>query len=434
MRKALRIAWREYVATVCTKGFILGLVLTPLMMAGGLIGVAVMQRQGDEAEWKIAILDHTGRFGEPLLSAAERRRQSEEKSPGRGPVFLLELAAVRNDTIEEVRLTLSDQVRSGRLHSFLEIDDSVLPGVPDSTQSPLLYYAQNPALDEGRQWLAAEINDLLRRARLAAAGINPDAITNLFAWVPVHGMGLVERDLDSGAIRAAQRQNEAVALGVPAGVTLLAMVLILTGASPLLQSVMEEKTQRIAEVMLGVATPWDLMMGKLLGGVAVSLTAMGVYLIGIFATLTSLAAADAVAWSLIPWLIVFVVGGILMFGAAAIALGSACGDPKDAQHLQLPLILPMLIPVFLLMPVIKHPQGGLATGLAFFPPFTPLLMLLRMSAPGGVPMWQPWVGLASVLLCTTLVLWIGTRIFRVGILTQGRLPTLTELLRWGWRG
>lgn len=116
------------------------------------------------------------------------------------------------------------------------------------------------------------------------------------------------------------------------------------------------------------------------------------------------------------------------------ALGSACNDAKDAQNLTFPAMLPIMIPMFLLMPILQEPSSSFATGLSLFPPFTPMLMLLRICTPMGVPAWQPWVGLSGVLLFTLLSVWAGGRIFRVGILMQGKPPKISHILRWAIRG
>lgn len=433
MTRALRIARREFIATVCTRGFLLGLVLAPIMMCGGLIGLALSRKAVRVDDRRLAILDYSGTVTNALIEAAAHRNRPLATNPAAGPAYLLELVEPGNRDQEAWRLELSDRIRAGSLHGFVEIDAAILSAT-NPASARIRYFAKNPALDEVRGWLGNAVNDQVRRARLQEAGLDPAAIMKLYSWVPVDGMGLVERDARTGSAKAATKQNEAIAVGVPMVVIVLAMLLMMMGSAPLLQGVMEEKTQRIAEVLLGAATPLELMLGKVLGGVAVSLTAMSLYLLAALLTMGSLASLETVPFRLIPWFIAYVVSAILMYGAVAAALGSACTDAKDAQQLQLPVMLPVIIPMFLLIPVLKEPQSTLATGLSLFPPFTPLLMLLRMSSPEGVPAWQPWAGLVGVLIATAAALWLGSRIFRVGILMQGKAPSLREILRWGFRG
>ena len=112
------------------------------------------------------------------------------------------------------------------------------------------------------------------------------------------------------------------------------------------------------------------------------------------------------------------------------ALGASCNDNKDAQSLQFPAMIPVILPMFILVPVIQNPTAGFATGLSLFPPFTPSIMLLRLSTSLTIPPWQPYAGLVGVILFTAFTVWIGARIFRTAILMQGQKPTLRNLVRY----
>jgi ABC-2 type transport system permease protein len=124
------------------------------------------------------------------------------------------------------------------------------------------------------------------------------------------------------------------------------------------------------------------------------------------------------------------IGDVLMLSALGVALGSACATPQDAQHLAFLLILPIMIPMFVLTPVMLQPNGPLAVVMSFIPPFTPVLMLLRQALPGGVPWWQPWLGLVGVFAWAIATIWVAARIFRIGILSQGKTPKIAELAQW----
>jgi ABC-type uncharacterized transport system ATPase subunit len=126
--------------------------------------------------------------------------------------------------------------------------------------------------------------------------------------------------------------------------------------------------------------------------------------------------------------------GIVIVGSYLAALGSSCNDPKDAQNMQFPAMIPVFLPMFLAMPILQEPTSAFATALSLFPLFTPMLMLLRKATPIGIPAWQPWVGLAGVILFTVFSVWMGGRIFRIGILIQGGPPKLSKIFRWAIRG
>jgi ABC-2 type transport system permease protein len=438
MRRVLTIARREYLAAVKTKAFLIGLVLAPLLMSGGFIAMALFSDQVDTTDQRVAVVDRSGFILPTLLEAAAARNAKEVHHPKTGrkvrPAYLIEPVTPNEADPEGQRLELSHRVRERSLHAFLEIGPDLLHPTPGSPGSQIHYYAQSGALDDLRRWLANPINDELRRRRLAEAGVDASRVPHLFSWAQVESMGLVTQDARTGSITKAERSGEAQALLLPMATQIMLLMLIMMGATPLLQTIMEEKTQRIAEVMLGSVTPFQLMMGKLLGGVAVSLTGSAVYVLGGIATLAFMALTHFIPYHVLPWFFAYLLGATFLFGALFAAVGSACSDPKDAQMLQIPAMLPLIIPLFLLGPLLKEPHSPMATALSLFPPFTPMLMLLRLSTPAGVPGWQPWAGLLGVILFGALSVWLGGRVFRVGILMQGKPPRLTDLLRWAFRG
>jgi ABC-2 type transport system permease protein len=437
MRKVIKLTIREYLAAVRTKGFIIGLVLAPVLMSGGILAMALLQDQVDTKDKQVAVLDRAGTIGPALAAAAQERNAREVYNPKTGekarPAYVIELIEPDENDPEGQRLELSDRVREKSLHAFVEIGSEVLDPQPGSAESRIRYYSESGALDELRRWIATPLNEELRRQRLARVNLELAHLKRLFDWMEVESLGLVGVTR-AGDIIQAERRSEAEAILVPMFSQLLLFMLILMGATPLIQSIMEEKTQRIAEVVLGSVTPFQLMIGKLLGGVAVSLTASAVYVLGGILTLVGMSMTAYVPYHVLPWFFAFMLAAVFMFGAVFAAVGSACSDPKDAQSLQVPAMLPVFIPLFLLGPLLKEPHSTMATVLSLFPPFTPMLMILRLSTPGGVPAWQPWAGLAAVVALTVLCVWISSRIFRVGILMQGKPPRIADLLRWAIHG
>jgi ABC-2 type transport system permease protein len=438
MRKILRLALREYLAAVKTKAFIIGLVLAPVLMSGGLLGIALLRNQVDTKDKKVAVLDRAGVVAPALLEAAKARNAKEVFDGKTGkklrPAYVFESVKPATDKPDAQRLELSNQVRDGKLQGFLEIGAEVVHPAKDSPGGQVAYYAKNAVLDDLYHWLQNPVNDELRRRRLADAGIDPAKVKDLFNWVSVQARGLSSLDAKTGQVSKAKISHEVEAIIVPMMLVVLMFMLMMMGTAPLLQTVMEEKTLRIAEVLLGAVTPFQFMMGKILGGLAVSLTGSVVYVLGAVLTLTSLAMTQYIPYHQLGWFFVWLLAAIFMQGAVFAALGSACNDAKDAQNMQLPAMLPFLLPMFVLMPVLKEPQSAFSIGASFFPPFTPIVMLLRQSAAGGIPAWQPWVGLVLVTACAVLAVWVGGRVFRVGILMQGKPPKLSDLVRWAVRG
>jgi len=436
--KLWKVALREYKATVRTKGFIIGLVLAPILMGGGAIGMALFKDRVDTRDRTVAVVDRSGLLADVLVQAAEARNAQAVIHPESGqklrPAYLIEVVQPHETARNAQLLELSRRVRRGELHAILEIGAGVLHPREQRETAAIAYYAENAALDEVRQWIGRPLNEELRRLRLIGAGIDPATIPDAFDWIYPESLGLVSVDPETGEIADAHRSTELQALLLPLIPVMLMFLMIMMGASPLLQAVTEEKSQRIAEVMLGSVKPFQFMMGKLLGGVAVSLTAAAVYVVGGIVFVRRFEFGEYVPYEILPWFFAFMVAAVFMYGALGAALGSACNDATEAQSMALPSMLPVMIPLFVMMPVVLNPETAFATGLSLFPLFTPILMLLRQGTPGGIPLWQPWVGLFLVVLTAMLFVWAGSRIFRVGILMQGTPPKLGNLVRWAVRG
>ncbi|UCD36897.1 MAG: ABC transporter permease [Fidelibacterota bacterium] len=438
MWKVLKLVRREYRASVKTKGFIIGLCLAPVIMSGSLIAMVLFRGKVDTADKRIAVVDRSGVAAEVVLASAETRNAEVVFDKVRGkkvkPAYHIEIAAPDDTDPAAQRLALSDRVRSRDLHAFVEIGPGVLAPQDDPDAARITYHAENAAIDEVRGWLSGQINGRLRYLRLTSAGVDESEVGEVLTWLPVESMGLASRDEDTGQVKEAQHSSEMEAVLVPIFTLFLMFLMVMMGAMPLLNAVMEEKTQRIAEVILGSVRPFQFMLGKILGGVAVSLTGLSVYAILGVIVASRMGFTDKIPLHTLPWIYAYAVLMIFMLGGVLAALGAVCNDAKDAQNLTFPAIIPIMIPMFLLVPIIEAPTSAFATGLSLFPPFTPMLMLLRMSAHPGIPLWQPWVGLLGVSLFAMLAVWAGGRIFRVAILMQGQPPKLGLLLRWAIRG
>ena len=176
------------------------------------------------------------------------------------------------------------------------------------------------------------------------AGVSDADMSSLFRRVRVDGMGLVSLNEETGEINQARSSSEGEAIGVPLVLMMLMFIMVMMGAMPLLNSVMEEKSQRIAEVLLGSIRPFDFMMGKVLGGIGVSLTAAAVYVGAGLVFVNRAGLAEYVPLSILPWFFTYMTLNILLLGATMAAVGSACNDAKDAQSLSIPAMMPDLVP------------------------------------------------------------------------------------------
>lgn len=436
MYKVIRLALREYYAAVRTKGFIIGLVMLPIFMAGSSVAMILLKDHVDIHERRIALIDETGQFDTVLKEATEYRNTNnlidEESGDQVRPAYVIESVefdSVTTDLLGQV----SERVRNGELHAFLHIGSAMVHPSADPENAFVNYHAESAALDDVRGWLRNPVNNHLRKLRLADAGITEEQIPDMFHWEFITALGLMEVD-DDGNVIDAGASNEIRAIVVPLVMMMLMFMMSMMGTTPQLSAVMEEKTQRIVEVILGSITPFQFMLGKILGGLAVALTSTVVYLGGGTLFMQWKGFEAYIPYDIFGWFVANLLILLFMLGALMTSLGSVANDAKDAQSLSFPAMFPMMIPMFIMMPVLKEPQSTFATVMSLIPPFTPMVMTLRLASPVSIPAWQPWVGLAGVIVFTLFVVWGGARIFRAAILMQGVPLKFSNIMRWMTKG
>jgi ABC-2 type transport system permease protein len=442
MRKTIVVAIREYHAAVRSKAFVVTLVAMPLLMVGSIAAQLLLKDKVDISDRKLAVIDQTGQIYDCLAAAVSQRNKSKIVSDQEGrssqtqPKFVLEKVASETGDWNQLLFTLSDRIRSKDLFAFAIIPANAFApgdGNDDIKPAAIEYYSNNPMYRDLSRWLSERVNAEVMRIRFVKAGLDPNVIANASRHLPTDYLGLVSKNA-TGEIQKAEKTNQGAEIGVPVGMMMLMLMVVMVGASPLVQSVLEEKMQRIAEVLLGSIPPFQLMMGKLLGTVGVSLTISAVYLAGAYMALIYLGYASYFPTHLLAWFLVYQALAVLMYGAVFIAVGSAVSDIKESQSMLMPVMILIMAPFFVWTSVLKAPTATFSVVVSLFPPATPMLMLLRQGIPPGVPIWQPIVGIIGVLLTTLLIIFAAGRIFRIGILMQGKGAKLGEMLHWALRG
>jgi ABC-2 type transport system permease protein len=429
LRRILLIAKRDYIASVMRKAFLVGLILTPLFMGGTFFGMALLRVQQSGDVRKIVLVDHTGAAAQDIIQVAEKLQAEDPAAKASqslvGVKYVLENVTPDEADPQGQRLALSDRVRKGELFMFADIDGS---------GSKVTMFASGSGIDDSRVWLTGAMFTGLQRVRLRQAGLKADGIAAALAPVKVERMGLIGRDPQTGRIEEAKTRTEAAGFVVPLVTMLLMFMIVMGSAAPMLGAIAEDKMQRVFEMLLAATTPFELMMGKVLAAVGRSLTSSVVYVLAAMLGLQGAALLGLVPLELIPWFFIYVTAEVTMLSALGAGLGAATSAPRDAQSFAIFLTLPVMIPLFMIVPLVQSPNGTLAVTLSFIPIFAPMVMLLRQAMPGGVPWWEPWVALTGVLLCTWFVTWVAARIFRVTILMQGKTPLLADIVKWAVRG
>jgi ABC-2 type transport system permease protein len=456
MHKMLTVARREYVAGVKTKAFLISLFVMPLLMGGGAIAQMMLKDQVDVQEKRFAVVDRSPqeRLAPVIQAAAEHRNSHEIRDPKTKkqlkPAFAIERVAPSSDTADSIaaqRFELSERVRRGELFGFVDIGADVFENPADAAgqratapteatvdRRVIRYQSNSPTYDDFRNWLRPLLEHEIQEARLKTANLPSVQVRALLQPPPLLTKGLSEKDVKTGAVREAKDENPIVSILVPAALMILMFMLIFIGGTPAMQGVVEEKMQRIAEMVLGSVRPFELMFGKLLGLMAISLTLAALYLSAAYWLAVHYEMAEMIPPSVLAWFIAYLIVGVVMYGALFIAVGAACSDLRDTQTMLWPVMLLAMLPLFVWINVAREPTSTFSTVSSFVPTATPMLMLLRIAVPPGIAWWQPALGLVLMLLTTLLFVYAAGRIFRVGILMQGKGASVRDLARWVVRG
>lgn len=435
MYKVFVVANREFQSQVKSKAFIISLILMPVLMVAS-IGIQKMAGDSvDIKDRKIVLIDRTEKLAKKIETAVNQRNQNTTRDKdGKQikPEFHLEIVKPSDNPTEQ-GFELSNRVRNKELNGFVELSEGIIDPANGKRAATIRYFSNSPTDREFPRWLDATINRIVQTDRFEKANLPRAEVLKAMKKIPLDDLGLLSKN-DQGEIVEAEKTNRAVAFILPFGLMMILFMGVMVGSTPLLQAIIEEKMQRIAEVLLGSVSPFQLMLGKILGVTAVSMSMIGLYLGGGIYVLHYFDMSDMIAPGQIAWLLAFAALSIFMFGSIFCAIGASCSEIKDAQSLMTPVMIILMLPMFFLSVIIRAPSGTLATVLSFIPPATPTIMILRMNIPPGIPLWQPIVGIFGVLAFTAFSVYAASRVFRVGILMQGKPPKLTEMLGWVFRG
>ena len=465
MKKILTIAAREYRAMVATKAFLVSILMMPILMTGGFFVTTFLNKTGGAKERKIVVWDGTGKLFDDLKTAADQANARLDDEPedsqnsSNGGFNQKEKLFLEKAEFDEItgqdRIAISKKIENGEVYAFVEIPKSIMsresidamikkltadanttnPNKDASkeqeteiTSPEVIFRSQNSALASAKRWFRAVLSQMYGRTVLSAAGINQDVVNVSSKGIPVKGLGLFQEGSESG--EPEKEENELQAIFLPFGVMMFMFMVIFLAAQPALESVLEEKSQKIAEVLLGSANTFQLMIGKLIGVVGGSLTVFSIYITGI--VIVAVNQNYDVPFEILPWFVVFQVLGVFFFGALFMAVGASVNQLKEAQAMLIPIWMLLMCPMFVWPILVGEPNGSVAVGMSLFPPSTPTTLMLRMATGQTVPMWQPIVGLVLMVASTLFVVHIAGRIFRVGILWQGKTPTMKEIFKWAF--
>ncbi len=411
MNKAIVVAKWEYFEKVKSKAFLLGLFITPLIMVGMGVLPGLLAGKEDESTKIVGVIDATGELFEPLRQRMERYTLSKGQ-----PNYILQHIAVGNTVdIAEAVAQADAKVEGDDLEGYLVLGSNAL------NDSVMEYRSKTAGDFRLINRLQDNLKNILSERKFRERGIDPAVMNELRVA------------LDIKTVKVTKEGGEETSFMktfFSAYVFLMALFfLILTSGQLLVRSVLEEKSNRIIEVLVSSCTPSELMMGKVLG-----LSALGFTQIGFWA-LIALASTAKFGTSALPpanqmlLMLVYFVLGYLFYSAIFIALGTPVTTEQEAQQINGYLVMFLILPVALVVPVMQQPNALWVKIVTYIPLMTPTFMALRI--PIQMPsLWEIVATIVIMIISIYFMMIVAGRIFRVAILATGKRASLGELVRW----
>jgi ABC-type Na+ efflux pump permease subunit len=441
MSKVWQIAAREFVATVFTKAFIIGLMVLPVMIVIIMVFGPRLFGAGDFlVRGELAVIDSTG-----LVLPELRAGLTEGTSTGDLADLIRRTRAEASDDIVAEALAMRPNLTLVEPPTGSDVEEAkawLLTGTPETPHLGLAVIHANavepdpgesgygsydmyvPANQDGRAEIAMaqSLREAIVTARMKSRGLDR-ALVNELTTVPRVQSTTVSEEGERRTVGGFQ-------FALPIMFMVLLMMGVMGSGQGLLTTVIEEKSSRVIEVLLSAISPMQLMAGKLLGHMAITLLAMSIYIALGLLTLTSFSLFGLLDPMLILYLFIFFVIGFFTLGSLMMAAGAAVNDMAEAQSLMTPLMLVLILPWFMMVPVSRDPDSTFAIVTSFVPPLNTFGMLLRLASTQPPPLWQVWTSIAIGVLGVVACTWIAAKIFKIGLLMFGKPPDFKTLVRW----
>ena len=238
-------------------------------------------------------------------------------------------------------------------------------------------------------------------------------------------------DLSPGHDERARNEGERVmAMMVPFFFCFMMFMGIFGTGQHMVTSVIEEKSNRVMELLLSSVSPLQLMAGKIIGLAGVGLTVMALWAAAAVFAARQKGIMIEVPPAILPYFAIYFVLGFLLFSAILAAIGSVCNTIKEAQGLLMPVSMLLVVPMVAWFNLVQSPNSALAVTLSFVPPVAPMVMMLRLCADPHLPLAQTLGSIALLAASVPAAIWAAGKIFRTGALMYGKRPTLREMFRW----
>jgi ABC-2 type transport system permease protein len=422
-RKTFAIIRREYVERVRTKSFWVATLIIPFFFLA-YIGIQISASRRTGGERQLAVVDLTGRLYQPLVEELANAEAEQKKNPAgmAGPHWILTEHKVEG-TLDQTKEALRREVLKKKINGYLVLDPARLD------KEEVEYYSTTVSDFIPQNQLERSLNRVRVREKVRMLGLSTNVAGDLEKRIDLKPFKITERG-------AAEEKGAGIIAAI------IFMVLMYTTffiyGAQVMRGVIEEKTNRIVEIMIASVQPTELMVGKIIGIGLVGLTqylawalvAMNLSLPGVAALLSSGdMGVPNLPISMLGYFILFFILGYFVYATLYTAIAAPFNTDQEAQQLMMiPIVL--ILGGFMVYPaVMNNPNGGVALFFSIFP-FTASLVMFLRTAVSEPPAWQILLSIALLVATAGGMAWLAGRIYRVGILMYGKKPTIPEIIRW----
>lgn len=409
MSKIYSVAYWEFSEKVKTKSFLVSLIITPLfMVAVGVLPTIFGMKESDETK-RFAVLDQTNSLASKVEDVLNKKYKLENKKP-MYEVVVLDANLSANQGLEKVKKQILDEELTG----LFIIPKNIV------SEKKAEYYGLNVANVRETERFFSTLEETIKRDELMKQGID----TSIYSKI--------SKSIDTKLIKVTKsgEKNETDFLQQFAsgyGAIIIVMILVITSAQLLVRSLLEEKNNRIMEILLSSCSPTELMFGKL-GG----LGALGLFqaFTWILMAVMSAIIFDRNFFNIesLPLVLLFAISGFLLFASLMIGIGSSVTTEQEAQNITGYIVMLAVLPVIFIVPIIQEPSGTTATVLSYIPFTAPMIMSSRIML--QMPdWWEIGLSLLSIYGSMLVFLIVSAKIFRVGVLAYGKRLTLPEIIK-----
>lgn len=445
MRKFIAVVKREYIQRVRTKFFLVATILGPVIMASFFVVPMLLATIQTGEPTRLAVIDESGKVYERFRDALNRPRGEDEEQPAKvspaqavnanqqdrmkqtaqasQPGFAIEQSSLDGKSIDQARAQLAERVRKSELDGYVVIPKDIL------ADGKAEFYGRNTGDIFTRETIEDRLSNAVRDERLAEKNINQKDLREANRRVTLASTKIGEKGEEKVS------GSGLVGFLVVFGFGFLIYMTVLLYGQMVLGAVVEEKETRIAEILFSSIRSFPLMLGKLIGVALVALTQLSIWALA-FAALTLAAAARDIPMALphVPaamflYLVLYFLIGFFIYATIYAVIGSMVTTTQEGAQLAMPVMAMLAISLWSSLAVIRSPNSSLAFWGSMFPFSAPITMLVRIVTETP-PLWQIALSAAIGVVTVVGLVWLASRIYRVGMLMTGKKATIPEVWRW----